>query len=104
MKHERERKGRRWIFNLSSTPTKGSQSLYEISAQIHRREKRGGTLTCLLSKSEKMGREVRRKRVAAAQIPQLTLPMVRSATQSCPGMLPTVRFSSPIPHLKFQCR
>jgi len=26
IKLERERKGRRWIFNLSSTPTKGTQS------------------------------------------------------------------------------
>jgi hypothetical protein len=26
-KLERERKGKRWIFNLSSTPTKGTQSL-----------------------------------------------------------------------------
>jgi hypothetical protein len=33
-KLERERKGKRWIFNLSSTPTKGTQSLLEILAQI----------------------------------------------------------------------
>jgi hypothetical protein len=29
-KLERERKGKRWIFNLSSTPTKGTQSLLKI--------------------------------------------------------------------------
>jgi hypothetical protein len=34
-----------WIFNLSCTPTKGSQSLLEILAQIKgERERRGGTL------------------------------------------------------------
>jgi len=32
-KLEREIKGRRWIFNLSSTPTKGSQFLLQILAQ-----------------------------------------------------------------------
>jgi hypothetical protein len=33
-KLERERKGKRWIFNLSSTPTMNTQSLLEILAQI----------------------------------------------------------------------
>ena len=32
-KLERDRKGRRWIFNVSSTPTKGSQFLLQILAQ-----------------------------------------------------------------------
>jgi hypothetical protein len=30
----RGREGKRWIFNLSFTPTQGSQSLLEISAQM----------------------------------------------------------------------
>jgi hypothetical protein len=37
-KLERERKGKRWIFNLSSTPTMGTQSLIEILAQSMERE------------------------------------------------------------------
>jgi hypothetical protein len=37
-KLERERKGKRWIFSLSSTPTKGTQSLIEILAQSMERE------------------------------------------------------------------
>jgi hypothetical protein len=53
-KHERERKGRRWIFNLSSTPTKGTHSLLEILAQImgeRDEEEKGRTLEHLLSKT-----------------------------------------------------
>jgi len=46
-KIERE-KGRRWIFDLSYTPIKGTQSLIGILAHIMGREmRRGGTLSCL---------------------------------------------------------
>jgi hypothetical protein len=38
-KHERERKGRRWIFNLSYTPTKGTQSLLKIWHKAWRRRR-----------------------------------------------------------------
>jgi hypothetical protein len=37
-KLERERKGKRWIFNLSSTPTKGTQSPIDI---LHKAWERG---------------------------------------------------------------
>jgi hypothetical protein len=73
-KLERERKGRWWIFNLSSTPTKGTQSSLKIwHIAMQRRERRGRTLTCLLSKCEKWGGKVRRKGAAAPKYPQLAL-------------------------------
>jgi hypothetical protein len=47
-KLERKRKGKRWIFNLSSTPTKGTQSLLENLAQIMReREEKNPNLLAL---------------------------------------------------------
>jgi len=49
--HERERKGKRWIFNLSSTPTKGSQSLRNFSSnpwEREREERRNPNLLTLL--------------------------------------------------------
>jgi hypothetical protein len=47
-KLERKRKGKRWIFNLSSTPTKGTHSLLEILAQIMReREEKNPNLLAL---------------------------------------------------------
>ena len=73
-KLERERKGKRWIFNLSCTPTKSTQCLLEILAQIIRDREDRRTLTCLLSKCEKMVREVRRKGAAAPQIPSACAP------------------------------
>jgi hypothetical protein len=47
-KLERKRKRKRWIFNLSSTPTKGTQSLLENLAQIMReREEKNPNLLAL---------------------------------------------------------
>jgi len=48
-----------WIFNLSSTPTKGSQSLQEISAQIHgrEREERRNPNLLALQKCERYGKK-----------------------------------------------
>jgi len=74
-KLERERKGKRWIFNLSSTPTKGTQSLLEISAEIMRKREREErrTLTCLLSKCENEGEKLGGSGLQPPKYPQLTL-------------------------------
>jgi secreted Zn-dependent insulinase-like peptidase len=58
-KLERKRKGKRWIFNLSSTPTKGTHSLLEILAQIMG-ERKGRTLAHVLQVKE-WWRELRKE-------------------------------------------
>jgi len=78
-----------------------SISLRNFSSSPWEIERRGGTLTCLLPESKKMGREVRRKKATVAQIPQF--PTVKISSPIPQLMLPKVRFSSPNPHWKFQC-
>ena len=68
-KLERERKGRRWIFNLSSTPTKGTQSLLKIWHIAKGRRERRGTLA---HQEQQWGMRVVRKRVEANLIPSRT--------------------------------
>jgi len=67
-------RGRRWIFNLSCTPTKGTQSLIimEHKAWGERERERKGMNPNF--KCERMGRVMRRNRVAAPQIPSAHAP------------------------------
>jgi hypothetical protein len=58
---ERERKGKRWIFNLSSTPTKSTQSLLKIwHIAMGRREERNPSSPRATMGSESGEKEERR--------------------------------------------